>query len=540
MEHNILCLKDIELCTPIVNARVVICTGISEHSFVSDSEGLINLGSNAEFETLNEPKDFKISLIDYSSKNVCSTKLFGDIFFIKRQPIFYLSTLKVALGEKLLIFVHSEFEYKIRVYLHGLDKNIVKEIASCKKSIQLINDPALVEFGLNWSPTTELSIDEQYKPGLYSIEVIDAQGQTFSSPFIVESKINKSKMLLAVNDTTWTAYNVWGGRSKYRNFILAGDAKVGLKRKLFGLFKKISINFYLKQYIIMLIHRFFWGRIIIPSEWENLPLSNLRPLSCCSMSDDTPFIPFNNHLAPLEWRMIAWLERCGFQFDIVACSTLESKSLNGYKVIIFSGHAEYWSKQMYKNVLNSHKKHSLWIINSSGNTMNREIEIGDSSIRYIGEFADGVECESKLFGVKTTLSGYGTAAPFKIKSDDSWVFEGINTNYRDNKFGVSSLLQNPLDETKPYRPEACRFYSQESTGASGWETDKRTKFTDSNFKLIAKGMNRFGGGAQMLIKPPTGSIGGVFTVSSINFSSSLLVDNRCSKIMFNVLTKSMK
>src|SRR5437763_6593910 len=58
------------------------------------------------------------------------------------------------------------------------------------------------------------------------------------------------------------------------------------------------------------------------------------------------------HLAPAEWRLLAWLEREGFEYDLYADYQLHSGllDLDSYRVLILPPHPEYWSRTMYERV----------------------------------------------------------------------------------------------------------------------------------------------------------------------------------------------
>src|SRR3989454_12694374 len=53
--------------------------------------------------------------------------------------------------------------------------------------------------------------------------------------------------------------------------------------------------------------------------------------------------------APGEWRLLGWLEREGFEFDLYAEAQLHDGTLNldAYRVLILSIHPEYWTPEMY-------------------------------------------------------------------------------------------------------------------------------------------------------------------------------------------------
>jgi N,N-dimethylformamidase len=73
-------------------------------------------------------------------------------------------------------------------------------------------------------------------------------------------------------------------------------------------------------------------------------------------------------------------------------------------------------------------------------------------------------------------------------------------------------------------------------GASGHETAKRPPSSPKNAHLIARGTNRDDGGAEMIFfDTPSG--GTVFSAGSINYVSSLPVDESISKVTCNVIER---
>jgi hypothetical protein len=113
--------------------------------------------------------------------------------------------------------------------------------------------------------------------------------------------------------------------------------------------------------------------------------------------------------------------------------------------------------------------------------------------------------------------GIMTAAPYEVVDDRHWVFEGTDLK-RGDLFGTECLHQRVPG------------------GASGHETDKMSPSSPSNTRLLARGLNPDDGGAHMVISETT-SGGTVFSVGSICWVSSLLVDDGVSKITSNVLER---
>ncbi len=58
------------------------------------------------------------------------------------------------------------------------------------------------------------------------------------------------------------------------------------------------------------------------------------------------------HVAPTEWRLLGWLEREGFDYDVYAETQLHAGELDlaAYRVLVLGPHPEYWSRAMYQAV----------------------------------------------------------------------------------------------------------------------------------------------------------------------------------------------
>ncbi len=110
-----------------------------------------------------------------------------------------------------------------------------------------------------------------------------------------------------------------------------------------------------------------------------------------------------------------------------------------------------------------------------------------------------------------------TAAPYRVVADEHWVFEGTGLR-TGSVFGTASL------------------HERVSGGASGHETDKMTPSSPAGTVLLAKGLNPDDGGAEIVVRD-TPSGGAVFSVGSIVWPASLLVDDGVSAITRNVLRR---
>jgi hypothetical protein len=241
------------------------------------------------------------------------------------------------------------------------------------------------------------------------------------------------------------------------------------------------------------------------------------------------------HIAPAEWRLLGWLEREGFAYDLYAETQLHQGvlDLSRYRVLVLGPHPEYWTRAMYDRV-------KAWVFQEGGrlmylggNGLNCEVELrnDDTMVVHNGvlrslwpegigaesRFGRRHESEANLLGVVFTPAGAMTGAPYRVVDADHWAFAG--TGLRGGQsFGELSLHMR------------C------PGGASGHETDKRSACSPATAHLLAKGQNPDDGGAEMVIFD-TSSGGAVFSVGSISYCSSLPVDEHISRVTANVLRR---
>ena len=108
-----------------------------------------------------------------------------------------------------------------------------------------------------------------------------------------------------------------------------------------------------------------------------------------------------------------------------------------------------------------------------------------------------------------------TGAPYRPLLPDHWLFAGTGLQAGD-LFGTECLH------------ERC------SGGASGHETDKLSWHAPPGAVVLAKGLNPDDGGAEIVFQQRD-SGGSVFSVGSINYCASLLVDDGIHRLTLNAL-----
>ena len=166
-----------------------------------------------------------------------------------------------------------------------------------------------------------------------------------------------------------------------------------------------------------------------------------------------------------------------------------------------------------------------------GNGLNCEVEMLDEQTMKVknghariqraegheSRFHQYHESEANLLGVVCTTAGIMTAAPYQVLDADHWIF--ANTGVKNGEtFGEASL------------------HERVPGGASGHETDKTSPSSPPNIEIIARGLNPDRGGAEMVYYE-TESGGAVFSVGSITYPASILVDETVSRITTNVIER---
>jgi hypothetical protein len=127
------------------------------------------------------------------------------------------------------------------------------------------------------------------------------------------------------------------------------------------------------------------------------------------------------------------------------------------------------------------------------------------------------ESEANLLGVVYDDRGIMTSAPYCVFNANHWIFEGTGLRNGDI-FGERSL------------------HMRVPGGASGHETDKTSPSSPKNVELLARGLNPDNGGGE-IVHYMTASGGAVYSVGSITYVSSILVDDSLSRMTANVLNR---
>jgi methionine-rich copper-binding protein CopC len=196
-------------------------------------------------------------------------------------------------------------------YYQGNGARLVSTISDAQT--REVNQPAplsdpntgLVDAG-NWSETASWQVPADATSGIYFARLVrEDTGGASHIVFVVRNDEGRSDMLFQTADTTWQAYNSYGGNSLY-----AGTSEFGPR----GV--KVSYN---------------------------RPLT-VRGVAGGLGSYNSPF--------HAEYPMVRWLERNGY--DVSYFSNIDTErygsEIREHKAFLSVGHDEYWSAGMRANV----------------------------------------------------------------------------------------------------------------------------------------------------------------------------------------------
>jgi N,N-dimethylformamidase len=438
----------------------------------------------------------------------------------------------VRSGEQSEFRVHSVEAYRLSLWRYGQKKEFVKLLGwfdehGPRAVMQLTPDGDYSQTGVGWNqigygdPHLTQFVAGPERSGLYYVHAETESGNFFSFPWVVAPAKPSAPIAILSSTNNWNAYNNFGGRSNYINAdTLPERPAVNARQDLI-------------RYTNARVYK-GWG---FPEE-SYRPLAFERPEILNHVPRDTEATdPIRgrqpNHVAPAEWRTLAWLEREGFDYDLYSEAQLHDGTLDldAYPVAIIQVHPEYWTRDMFKRLKSWVYERGGKLLYLGGNGINCEVELleGDrmrcrtyaptdeqGKRRRESRFHQTVgESEASLLGVIYDDRGIMTGAPYRVVDETHWVF--TNTGLKNGDlFGTES------------QHERC------PGGASGHETDKIGPSSPPGTRLLAKGLNPDNGGADMAYYELDNG-GAVFAAGSISWCASLLVDAPLSKITRNVI-----
>jgi hypothetical protein len=359
--------------------------------------------------------------------------------------------------------------------------------------------------GCNWKTSFKLTIprDGTWRSGLYAAECSpDGPNSSERQPYYVLFVVNPSAgepgdLAVLSNINTWNAYNCWGGTSKYHC-----------------------------------------------REGSPLPrrLSFVRPNVSCAIEFETRGDPDVRpaHLARGELWVLSWLERNHYPFHVYSDHDLDrgiegiSKGSWFYRALILNTHPEYWTIRMHKH-LTRYLSRGGSLIYLGGNGLFEEVtytlrgramQVLERAPRFYLATCNGpcarLPCQFRYTGrPESAVLGVGflewpwpnSDAPYQVMAPAHPLLAGVV----DHMIGGDGLCH---------------------AGASTWEIDVCDKAPPLGTTVLARGTNApdYPFGAHMVYRELDHiKKNFVFSVGSLGFPPSFVVDRNLQQIVRNVL-----
>jgi len=235
----------------------------------------------------------------------------------------------------------SSTNYSLTIYRMGYYQgNGARQIAVVKPSATLPqNQPSCLTNGPtglmdcgDWAVSASWAVPSDAVSGVYFAKLTDAAtGNSSHIPFVVRDDASTSAIVFRTDDTTWEAYNDYGGNSLYY-----GSAPTGCGADdayTCGRAYKVSYN---------------------------------RPFNDRSEAGG---YGTSNYVFYGEYPMIRWLEANGYDVSYISTVDLDRNPalLRNHKVVLTSGHDEYWSAAE-RAAIQSARDAGVSIASFTGNT----------------------------------------------------------------------------------------------------------------------------------------------------------------------------
>ncbi len=238
----------------------------------------------------------------------------------------------VRSGEQAEFRVHSVEPYKIGLWRYGLHKELATKIGWFDEhgplaTMQVTPDGDYTQTGVQWnkvgygSRQHAQTVTAPERSGLYYFHARTDSGRFFAFPWIVAPRAPQSKVAVLMSNITWNAYNNFGGRS---NYVHADKCP-----------RTPTVN------ARMELERYNDPEFGTWNAEEYAPLSFDRPEPLNHVPELTQAgDPIEGraacHVAPTDWRLLAWLQREGFDYDVYAETQLHAGQLDldAYRVLV--------------------------------------------------------------------------------------------------------------------------------------------------------------------------------------------------------------
>lgn len=238
----------------------------------------------------------------------------------------------------------------------------------------------LIDCG-NWSVSASWQIPSDFVSGVYFAKLVREDGTEDASiiPFVVRDDASTSDIVFQTSDTTWQAYNAWGGASLYY-----GEVPVDPADMIGYLPPNCSCG--------------------VTAIGRASAVSYNRPI----ITNTSPIGGTHDYIFGVESSAISWLEQNGYDVSYISGvdATRNGALLLNHDAYLSVGHDEYWSAEQRANVeaaRDSGVNLAFW----SGNECYWKVR-WESSIDGSGQAYRTMVCYKETWGTSSDPSDTGT------------------------------------------------------------------------------------------------------------------------------------
>ncbi|ARQ09491.1 oxidoreductase domain-containing protein [Rhizobium etli] len=271
-------------------------------------------------------------------------------------------------------------------YYGGLGARKVDSIEQSLTAAQIQPHPivdmslGLIDAG-NWSVSASWQIPTDAVSGVYFAKLVREDGTQDASiiPFVVRDDASTSNIVFQTSDTTWQAYNAWGGASLYY-----GEVPVDPADMIGYLPPNCSCG--------------------LTAIGRASAVSYNRPI----ITNTSPIGGSHDYIFGVESSAISWLEQNGYDVSYISgVDTARSGSLLlNHDAYLSVGHDEYWSAEQRANV-EAARDAGVNLAFWSGNEIYWKVR-WESSIDGSGQAYRTMVCYKETYGTSTDPSNIGT------------------------------------------------------------------------------------------------------------------------------------
>jgi hypothetical protein len=326
----------------------------------------------------------------------------------------YASRTSVKAGDTISLHVSTNpaSPFTIEIYrlgyYQGLGGRLVKKLGSFPGKVQ--PDPPVGRMRLRecvWEPCTTITIPDDWTSGVYLGKLTAEREGLQSYVIFVVRDDRKADFLFQVSDNTWNAYNRWPSQ-----FSLYDDGK----------------------------KEWYWG--------PDVRVSYDRPYGKYCQILDAPLSVGSGEFLLWEFPFAFWMEKQGYDLTYISNvdTHADAAGLKRAKAWLSIGHDEYWSREMFANMLQA-VQDGLNLAFFSGNAICGVTPYGPSAdgrpfrnITRVGKYSGAEDWEIKdfpeellfkqngpneatLMGARNCFPVTGGAA-WTCRKPDHWLFAG--------------------------------------------------------------------------------------------------------------------